>query len=97
MGNKGEEIRGALDEGGMRATMFTKEERREGEEGSGAGTRHGGQEPTVCWEKEKRTVHKDGECGTMSRPRENRVLKAQHRRRPQGTQRKYPGIRSAVN
>ena len=37
MGNKGEEIRGALDEGGMRATMFTKEERREGEEGSGVG------------------------------------------------------------
>jgi len=53
MGNKGEEIRGALDEGGMRATMFTKEERREGEEGSSAGTRRGGQEPTGCWGKGK--------------------------------------------
>ena len=31
MGNKGEEIRGALDEGHVRATIFTKEERRERE------------------------------------------------------------------
>ena len=32
-------------------------------------------------EKEKCTVHKDGECGTMSRPRENGVLKARYRQR----------------
>ena len=41
---------------------------------SGTGMRHGGQEPTECWEKEKRTVHKDGEHCTMPRPLENGVL-----------------------
>ena len=32
------------------------------------------QERTEGQEKEKRTVHEDGECGTMSRPCEDRVL-----------------------
>ena len=59
----------------MRAAVSPKEERREGEGGgSGTGDEAWGQEPTGCWEKEKRTVHEDGECGTMSRPRENGVL-----------------------
>jgi len=48
-----------------------KEERREGvwygDEGED-------QERTGGWEKEKRTVHEDGKCGTMSRICEDRVL-----------------------
>ena len=34
-----------------------------------------GREPTGRQEKEKCTVHKDGECGTMLRPREKGKLK----------------------
>ena len=48
-----------------------KEERREGvwygDEGED-------QERTGGQEKEKRTVHEDGECGTMSRTCEDRVI-----------------------
>ena len=39
------------------------------------GTTVRGREPIGRQEKEKRTVHKDGECGTMLRPRENGKLK----------------------
>ena len=52
--------------------MSLKEERREGvwywDEGED-------QEQTGGQEKEKRTVHEDGECGTMSWTSEDRVLK----------------------
>ena len=65
---------GPLDEAGVRATMFTKEEKREGKGGPVRGTRRESREPTGCWEKEKRTVHKDGECGMMLRPHENGEL-----------------------
>ena len=55
---------GLLDEGGVRAVVSPKEERREGvwygDEGED-------QEQTGGQKKEKRTVHEDGECGTMSR------------------------------
>ena len=68
---------GPLDEAGVRATMFTKEEKREGKgRGPVRGTTVRGREPTGRQEKEKRTVHKDGECGTMLRPRENGKLKS---------------------
>ena len=54
---------GSLDEGGVRAAMSPKEERREGvwygDEGED-------QERTGGREKEERTAHKDGDCGTMS-------------------------------
>ena len=43
--------------------------------GSGTGTRRESRETTGCWGKEKHTVHKDGEHGTMPRPRKNGVLK----------------------
>ena len=60
----------------MRVIVSLKEERREGK---GEGVRYGdeawGREPIGCWEKEKCTVHEDGECDTMSRLCENRVLK----------------------
>ena len=48
-----------------------KKKERRGKGGPVLGTRRESREPTGCWEKEKRTVHKDGECGTMPRPREN--------------------------
>ena len=57
-----------LDEGGMRAVVSSKEERREG--GSSTGTRAWDREPIGG----KRTVHEDGECSTISWPRENMVL-----------------------
>ena len=48
-----------------------KEERREG-------VRYGDEGEDHEWirgrEKEKRTIHEDGECGTMSRTCEDRVL-----------------------
>ena len=60
-----------LDEGGVRAAVSPKEERRErvwyGDEDED-------QERIRGREKEKRTVHEDGECGTMSRTCEDRVL-----------------------
>jgi len=74
MGNKGEEIRGALDEGGVRATMFTKEEKREGKGGSSTGNDGAGQRADRTPGKEKCTVHKDGEHCTMSRSRENGTI-----------------------
>ena len=58
----------------MRAAVSPKEERRDEEGGSGKGDEARGREPTGCQEKEKRTEHKDGECGTMPRPCENGVL-----------------------
>ena len=62
---------GSLDEGGVRVVVSPKEERREGvwygDEGEDP-ERTGGRE------NEKRTVHEDGECGTMSRPYEDREL-----------------------
>ena len=38
------------------------------------GRERGGREPTECRGKEKRTMHEDGEYGTMPRPHENGVL-----------------------
>ena len=62
---------GSLDEGGVWVVVSLKEERREGvwyrDEGED-------QERTGGQEKEKRTVHENGECDTMSRPCEDRVL-----------------------
>ena len=62
---------GSLDEGGVRAAMSPKEERKErvqyGDEGED-------QERTGGREKEEHTAHKDGECGTVSWPCEDRVL-----------------------
>ena len=56
----------------MRAAVSPKEERREGvrygDDGVGVESR------PDAGEKEKHTVHKDSECGTMPRPRENGVL-----------------------
>ena len=55
----------------MRAALSPKEERREG-------VRYGDEGEDQEWprgqEKEKHTVHEDDECGTMSRPCEDRVL-----------------------
>ena len=42
---------GPLDEAGVRATMFTKEEKREGKGGPVRGTRRESREPTGCWGK----------------------------------------------
>ena len=62
---------GSLDEGGVRVVVSPKEERREGvwygDEGEDP-ERTGGRE------NEKRTVHEDSECSTMSRPCEDMVL-----------------------
>ena len=66
-----ERSEGSLDEGGVRVVVSPKEERREGvwyrDEGED-------QERTRDREKEKRTVHEDSECSTMSRPCKDRVL-----------------------
>ena len=74
--NKGEERgRGPLGEAGVRAVMFPKEERKEREGGlwyEGRGMRV--ESRPDAREKEKRTVHKDGECSTMPRARANGVL-----------------------
>ena len=51
--------------------MSPKEERREGVRYGDEGE---DQERTGGREKEKRTVHEDGECGTMSWTSEDRVL-----------------------
>jgi len=48
--------------------------RRKRREGVWYGDEGEDQERTGGQEKEKHTVHKDGECGTMSRPCEDRVL-----------------------
>jgi len=73
--NKGEEIRGCARQGGVRATGSPKEEKGEGKKGGPVrGMRHETQEPTGYQEREKRTVHKDGECGMMLRPHENGEL-----------------------
>ena len=66
---------GPLDEAGVRAVVLTKEDKRKGKGGPVWGTTVRGREPIGRQEKEKRTVHKDGECGTMPWPRENGVLK----------------------
>ena len=55
----------------MRATVSLKEERREG---IWYGDEDEDQEWTRGREKEKRIVHKDGECGTISRTCEDMVL-----------------------
>ena len=84
---RGEE-RGPLDEAGVQAAMSPKEERREGKRGiwdEGRVVRV--ERQPNAGEKEKCIVHKDGECGTMPRPRENGVPHAQYRQRLQGTQR----------
>ena len=62
---------GSLDEGGVRAAVSPKEERREGVRYGDEGE---DQERSRGREKEQRTVHEDGECGTMSRTCEDRVL-----------------------
>ena len=59
--------------------------------GSGTGDKAwGSRADRMLGKKEKRTVHKDGECGTMPRPRENGVLHARYRQRSQSTQRNDP-------
>ena len=55
----------------MRAAVSPKEERREGVRYGDEGE---DQERSRGREKEQRTVHEDGECGTMSRTCEDRVL-----------------------
>ena len=57
---------------GVRATMSPKEEK--GARGVWYGDEGEDQEWSRGREKEKHTVHEDGECGTMSRPCEDRVL-----------------------
>ena len=63
----------------MRAVVSPKEERKEREGEMRGGpvreTTVRGREPTGRQEKEKCTVHKDGECGTMLWPREKGKLK----------------------
>ena len=67
---------GPLDETGVRAAVSPKDKT-----GEGKGVRYGGRgcgvesRPDVR-EKQKRTVHKDGECGTMPWPRKNGELRA---------------------
>ena len=65
---------GPLDEAGVRATMFTKEEKREGKGGSGTGNDGAGQRADRTLGKEKCTVHKDGEHCTMSQSCENGTI-----------------------
>ena len=65
------------------------------QKGKGRGIRYEGRGVRVesrpdAGEKEKRTVHKDGECGTMLWPRENRELRTRYRQRLQGMQRNDP-------
>ena len=62
---------GSLDEGGMQAAVSPKEERRKGVQYGDEGK---DQEPTGCQVKEKRIVHEDGECSTMSQPCKRGVL-----------------------
>ena len=81
---------------GMQATVSPKEERREGKEGSGMGMRAWGQEPTGCREKEKHTVHEDGDCGTMSRPCKNTLLKGPTQTASIGHAAIVTGVRSVV-
>ena len=50
-------------------------------EGLVRGTRRESREPIGCWEKEKHTVYKDGEGGTMPRPCEDGELRARYRQR----------------
>ena len=62
----------------MQAVVSLKEEERRGKRGK---VRYEGRGVRVksrpdAGEKEKHTVHKDGECETMLRPRENRELRA---------------------
>ena len=67
---------GPLDEAGVRAVVSPKEEGKEREMGGPIrGMRRESREPTRCWEKEKRKVHKDGEHCTMPRSHENGELK----------------------
>ena len=70
---------GPLEEKSVRAVVSPKEERKEREGEMRGGpvqeTTVRGREPTGRQEKEKCTVHKDGECGTMLRPREKGKLK----------------------
>ena len=62
---------GSPNEGGVQAALSPKEERREG-------VRYGDeskyQERTGGREKEERTAHKDGECGTMYEGRESNFV-----------------------
>ena len=48
-------------------------------------------------EKEKHMVHKDGECGTMPRPRKNGVLMGPTQMVSAGHAMKCPNMRSVVN
>ena len=68
--------RGGLpDEVGVWTVVSPKEERREGKRGDPVRGRGVGVESrSDARKKEKRTVHKDGECGTMPRPHRNGVL-----------------------
>ena len=61
----------SLDEGDVQVALSLKEERREGVR---YGDEDEDQERIRGREKEKSTVHEDGECGTMSRTCEDRVL-----------------------
>jgi len=55
--------------------VFPKEEKKGGEWGVRYGDESAGVESRPdARKKEKRTVHKDGECGTISRTCEERVL-----------------------
>ena len=74
-GNKGDERRtGPLDEAGVRRSCHQKKKERREKGGPVRETRRESREPTGCWEKEKRIVHKDGEHCTMTRPRKNGML-----------------------
>ena len=88
---------GPLDEAGMWAVMSPKEERKEREGGLVRGMRHESRELTGCWEKEKRTVHKDDECGTMPQPRENGELEDPTQMASAGHTVKQSARHSAVN
>ena len=74
--DKGEERKGgSLDEVGVWAAVFPKGEKEKAEGGSGIGDEvWGSRADRIPEKKEKRTVHKDGECSTMLRPHKNGEL-----------------------
>ena len=65
---------GSLDETGVWAAMSPKGERRAGEGGASMGMRAWESRANQMLRKRERTVHEDGECGTMPWSHENGVL-----------------------
>jgi hypothetical protein len=89
-----EEGRGELSRrGGVRATVPTRKEKREGVQN---GSEDRNREPTGVPEKRDIQCKGRGECGAMPRPREHGTHGPRHRRLPQNMQLQRPGKCRAV-